>query len=98
MQWHPTIDTPEWKKAIVFYVDLMKKCVPGGATSNVFNQNLTLMQTGLAAMWIDATVARSMLESSKQSKVVRKIRYAPSPIAVTPNGSHCVVVIGVRDA
>ena len=25
MQWHPTIDSPEWKKAITFYVDLMKK-------------------------------------------------------------------------
>ena len=43
MQWHPTIDTPEWKKAIGFYVDLMKKCGAGGATSNGFNQNLTLM-------------------------------------------------------
>ena len=88
MQWHPTIDTPEWKKAIGFYVDLMKKCGPGGATSNGFNQNLTLMQTGRAAMWIDATVAGGMLESSKQSKVVGKIGYAPAPIAVTPNGSH----------
>ena len=88
MQWHPTIDTPEWKKAIGFYVDLMKKCGPGGATSNGFNQNLTLMQTGRAAMWIDATVAGGMLESSKQSKVAGKIGYAPAPIAVTPNGSH----------
>jgi sorbitol/mannitol transport system substrate-binding protein len=88
MQWHPTIDTPEWKKAIGFYVDLMKKCGPGGATSNGFNQNLTLMQTGRAAMWIDATVAGGMLESSKQSKVVGKMGYAPAPIAVTPNGSH----------
>ena len=88
MQWHPTIDTPEWKKAIGFYVDLMKKCGPGGATSNGFNQNLTLMQTGRAAMWIDATVAGGMLESSKQSKVVGKIGYAPAPIAVTANGSH----------
>ena len=88
MQWHPTIDTPEWKKAIGFYVDLMKKCGPGGATSNGFNQNLTLMQTGRAAMWIDATVAGGMLESPKQSKVVGKMGYAPAPIAVTPNGSH----------
>ncbi len=88
MQWHPTIDTSEWKKAIGFYVDLMKKCGPGGATSNGFNQNLTLMQTGRAAMWIDATVAGGMLESSKQSKVVGKMGYAPAPIAVTPNGSH----------
>jgi sorbitol/mannitol transport system substrate-binding protein len=88
MQWHPTIDTPEWKKAIGFYVDLMKKCGPSGASANGFNQNLTLMATGKAAMWIDATVAGGMLESSKQSKVVGKMGYAPAPIAVTPNGSH----------
>ena len=88
MQWHPTIDTPEWKKAIGFYVDLMKKYGPSGASANGFNQNLTLMATGKAAMWIDATVAGGMLESSKQSKVVGKMGYAPAPIAVTPNGSH----------
>src|SRR5580692_11325305 len=69
-QWHPTVDTPEWKKAIGFYVDLMTKYGPPGATSNGFNQNLTLMQTGRAAMWIDATVAGGMLEDPKQSKVV----------------------------
>ena len=88
MQWHPTIDTPEWKKAIGFYVDLMKKCGPSGASANGFNQNLTLMATGKAAMWIDATVAGGMLESSKQSKVVGKMGYAPAPIAAPPNGSH----------
>jgi len=88
MQWHPTIDTPEWKKAIGFYVDLMKKYGPSGASANGFNQNLTLMATGKAAMWIDATVAGGMLESSKQSKVVGKMGYAPAPIAATPNGSH----------
>jgi len=88
MLWHPTIDTPEWKKAIGFYVDLMKKYGPSGASANGFNQNLTLMATGKAAMWIDATVAGGMLESSKQSKVVGKMGYAPAPIAATPNGSH----------
>ncbi len=88
MQWHPTIDTPEWKKAITFYIDLMKKDGPPGATSNGFNENLTLMTSGKAAMWIDATVAGGMLESQKQSQVAGKMGYAPSPIEVTPNGSH----------
>jgi sorbitol/mannitol transport system substrate-binding protein len=87
-QWHPTVDTPEWKKAIGFYIDLMTKYGPPGATSNGFNQNLTLMQTGRAAMWIDATVAGGMLEDPKQSKVVGKIGYAQAPIEATPNGSH----------
>jgi sorbitol/mannitol transport system substrate-binding protein len=88
MQWHPTIDTPEWKKAITFYVDLMKKDGPPGATSNGFNENLTLMTSGKAAMWIDATVAGGMLEDARQSQVAGKMGYAPAPIEVTPNGSH----------
>ncbi len=88
MQWHPTIDTPEWKKAITFYIDLMKKAGPPGATSNGFNENLTLMTSGKAAMWIDATVAGGMLENAKQSQVAGKMGYAPSPIELTPNGSH----------
>lgn len=88
MQWHPTIDSPEWKKAITFYVDLMKKAGPPGATSNGFNENLTLMTSGKAAMWIDATVAGGMLENPKQSQVAGKMGYAMAPIEATPNGSH----------
>jgi polyol transport system substrate-binding protein len=87
-KWHPTIDTPEWKKAIGFYIDLMKKDGPPGATSNGFNENLTLMTSGKAAMWIDATVAGGMLENKKQSEVAGKMGYAPAPIQATPNGSH----------
>jgi sorbitol/mannitol transport system substrate-binding protein len=88
MQWHPTIDSPEWQKAISFYVDLMKKDGPPGATSNGFNENLTLMSSGKAAMWVDATVAGGLLENPKQSQVAGKMGYAPAPIEVTPNGSH----------
>jgi sorbitol/mannitol transport system substrate-binding protein len=39
-------------------------------------------------MWIDATVAGSMLENPKESQVAGKMGYAPSPIEATPNGSH----------
>ena len=88
MNWKPTIDTPAWNKAITFYVDLMRKDGPPGATSNGFNENLTLMSNGKAGMWIDATVAGGMLENPKQSHVAGKIGYAPAPIEITPNGSH----------
>jgi sorbitol/mannitol transport system substrate-binding protein len=87
-KWHPTIDSPEWKKAIGYYIDIMKKDGPPGATSNGFNENLTLMTSGKAAMWIDATVAGGMLENKKQSEVAGKMGYAPAPIEATPNGSH----------
>jgi sorbitol/mannitol transport system substrate-binding protein len=88
MKWNPTIDTPEWKKALTFYIDLMKADGPPGASANGFNENLTLMTSGKAAMWIDATVAGSMLENPKESQVAGKMGYAPSPIEDTPNGSH----------
>ena len=88
MKWTPTIDTPEWKKAIGFYIDLMKADGPPGASSNGFNENLTLMTSGKAAMWIDATVAGGMLENPKESQVAGKMGYAQSPIEATPNGSH----------
>jgi sorbitol/mannitol transport system substrate-binding protein len=88
MKWNPTIDTPEWKKAITFYIDLMKTDGPPGASANGFNENLTLMTSGKAAMWIDATVAGSMLENQKESQVAGKMGYAPAPIEATPNGSH----------
>jgi len=88
MKWVPTIDTPEWKKALTFYIDLMKADGPPGASANGFNENLTLMTSGKAAMWIDATVAGSMLENPKESQVAGKMGYAPSPIEATPNGSH----------
>src|ERR1700757_5546176 len=82
-KWHPTIDSPEWKSAIGYYIDIMKKDGPPGATSNGFNENLTLMTSGKAAMWIDATVAGSMLEG-KDSQGAGKMGYAQAPIGKTP--------------
>jgi sorbitol/mannitol transport system substrate-binding protein len=88
MDWKPTLDTPEWKKALTTYLNLVQNYGPTGVTSNGFNENLTLFASGKAAMWIDATVAGGILENPKQSQVVGKVGYAPAPIGVTPNGSH----------
>jgi sorbitol/mannitol transport system substrate-binding protein len=87
-KWHPTIDSPEWKKAITFYVDLMNADGPPGASSNGFNENLTLFAGGKAAMWIDATSLAGPLYDKTQSQVADKVAFANAPIAVTPNGSH----------
>jgi sorbitol/mannitol transport system substrate-binding protein len=88
MKWNPTIDTPEWKKAITFYIDLMKKDGPPGSSANGFNENLTLFASGKAGMWIDATVAGGFLYDKAQSQVSDKVAYANAPIQATPNGSH----------
>jgi sorbitol/mannitol transport system substrate-binding protein len=87
-KWQAQLTTPPWKKAVNFYVDLLKKDGPPGASSNGFNENLTLMSSGKCAMWIDATVAAGMLYNKNQSQVADKIGFAAAPVAVTPKGSH----------
>jgi sorbitol/mannitol transport system substrate-binding protein len=86
--WKAQLDTPEWQKAVGFYADLLKTDGPPGASSNGFNENLTLMSSGKCAMWIDATVAAGMLYNKSQSQVADKIGFAAAPVAVTPKGSH----------
>jgi sorbitol/mannitol transport system substrate-binding protein len=88
MNWKPTINTPEWKNALSFYVDLMKADGPPGASANGYNENLALFASGKAAMWIDATSAGGELYDKHQSQVADKVAFANAPVAITPNGSH----------
>ena len=83
--WKPQFDQPEWKAALQFYVDLMKDAGPVGASSNGFNENLSLFQTGKCGMWIDATVAASFVTNPKDSTVADKVGYALFPTQADPN-------------
>ena len=78
-KWHPQFDQPEWKDTLSFYVDLMKKDGPPGASSNGFNENLALFQSGKCGMWIDATVAGSFVTDPKNSKVAEDVGFALAP-------------------
>jgi len=78
-QWKPQFDQPEWKDTLTFYVNLMKEAGPPGASSNGFNENLALFQTGKCGMWIDATVAASFVADPKQSQVADKVGFALAP-------------------
>lgn len=77
--WKPQFDQPEWKNTLKFYIDLMKDAGPPGASSNGFNENLALFQTGKCGMWIDATVAASFVTNSKDSQVADKVGFALAP-------------------
>lgn len=88
MQWNPTINTPPWKQAIGYYVDLLQNYGPPGASSNGFNENLALFSTGKCGMWVDATVAAGLLSNPKESKVYDKVGFARAPIEKYPNGSN----------
>ncbi|KWC46847.1 ABC transporter substrate-binding protein [Burkholderia ubonensis] len=87
-KWNAQLTSAEWKKAVNFYVNLLKKNGPPGASSNGFNENLTLTASGKCAMWIDATVAAGILYNKQQSQVADKIGYAAAPVEATPKGSH----------
>lgn len=78
-QWRPQFDQPEWNKTLTFYLDLMKDAGPPGASSNGFNENLALFQTGKCGMWIDATVAASFVTNAKESKVAKQVGFALAP-------------------
>ncbi len=78
-EWKPQFDQPAWKDSLTFYADLMKDAGPAGASSNGFNENLTLFQQGKCGMWIDATVAASFVTDPKNSTVADKVGFALFP-------------------
>jgi sorbitol/mannitol transport system substrate-binding protein len=77
-KWNAQFNTPEWKKTLDFYVALLRADGPPGASSNGFNENLALFSAGKCGMWIDATVAASMV-TSKDSTVADKVGFALAP-------------------
>ncbi len=78
-QWKPQFDSAEWKDALTFYADLMKDAGPQGASSNGFNENLTLFQQGKCGIWIDATSAGQFVSDAKQSTVADKVGFTIYP-------------------
>ncbi|MBP1804451.1 ABC transporter substrate-binding protein [Rubellimicrobium aerolatum] len=79
--WQPQLDSREWKAAITDYLELMTSYGPPGASSNGFNENLTLFQQGRCGMWIDATVAGSFVTDPNNSTVAEQVGFALAPDA-----------------
>jgi len=77
--WKPQFDQPEWKATLDTYLGLMKDAGPAGASSNGFNENLTLFQQGKCGMWIDATVAASFVTNKDDSTVADKVGFTLAP-------------------
>ena len=76
--WKPQFDQPEWKSTLDTYLSLMADAGPSGASSNGFNENLTLFQQGKCGMWIDATVAASFVTGA-DSTVADQVGFALAP-------------------
>ncbi|MDP2734563.1 MAG: sugar ABC transporter substrate-binding protein, partial [Hoeflea sp.] len=79
MDWNAQFDSPEWKEALTFYIEMMNESGPPGAAGNGFNENLALFQTGKCGMWIDATVATSFVTNPTDSQVADKVGFALAP-------------------
>ena len=79
--WQPQLDSEQWRAAITDYLDLMTQYGPPGASSNGFNENLTLFQQGKCGMWIDATVAGSFVTDPNNSTVADQVGFALGPDA-----------------
>ncbi|KQN77137.1 sugar ABC transporter substrate-binding protein [Devosia sp. Leaf64] len=77
--WKPQFDQPEWKSTLDTYLSLMADAGPAGASSNGFNENLTLFQQGKCGMWIDATVAASFVTNPTDSTVADQVGFAQAP-------------------
>ena len=80
--WNATVNTPEWKEAVTFYKTMLDESGQADPVSYSFNECLTALKEGKAAMWADASVAASMLEAA-DSPVKGKMGYAHMPVNKT---------------
>jgi sorbitol/mannitol transport system substrate-binding protein len=76
------VDQPAFRRALQFYVNLVRDAGQPNASSDTYNECLALYLSGKAAMWYDATVAAGLLEAS-DSPVRGKNGYAPAPVELT---------------
>ena len=77
--WKAQFDSQPWKDTLDFYMDLMTNYGPPGASTNGFNENLSLFQQGKCGMWIDATVAASFVTNPSDSTVADQVGFALAP-------------------
>ncbi|MDP5308146.1 ABC transporter substrate-binding protein [Paracoccus spongiarum] len=79
MDWKPQFDSEEWKATMTDYLTMMTEYGPPGASSNGFNENLSLFQQGKCAIWIDATVAAGFVTDPDTSTVADSVGFAQFP-------------------
>lgn len=84
--WNAKLDSPQFRKAWNFYIDLVRKHGEVGASSAGFQECGNRYGRGQAAMWYDATVMAGTNEDPQSSEVVGKSGYAPAPRQRTEAG------------
>ena len=86
MDWNAGFQTPEMKNAFETYKKLVTEVGEASPTTCGYTECLTLMSSGKAAMWFDATASGGKL-NSKDSLVAGKLGYALAPSAAKSNNS-----------
>ncbi len=81
--WKAQVDSPAFRKATNFYVDLVKKHGEAGAAQSGFTECLNAMSQKKVAMWYDATSAAGSLEDPGSSKIAGHVGYAYAPTMKT---------------
>src|SRR5438874_13684430 len=76
--WNATLNPPQWKDAVTFYVNLLKSAGEPGAGNAGFTECLNAYNNGKVAMWYDATVGASNFagDAAKNSAYA----YAPTKV------------------
>ena len=80
MQWKPQLDSDAWKAAIKWYLDVMAKDGPPGASAAGGNEAQTVFMSGHCAIYIDATSIAGRIYNPSMSQVVDKTAFTASPI------------------
>lgn len=81
--WQPQLNSPEFRAAVDFYVDLLAAHGQTGSTEAGFTECLDAMSHGKVAMWYDATSGAGSLEDPAVSEVAGKVGYAFAPVKKT---------------
>ena len=85
-----TINSPQTKKALDLYVDLLKRCGPPNYGSLGQGDVIQLLATGKAALGDVVTAAFASFEDPNKSAVVGKLQTAPLPAGT--GGAHGAVI------
>jgi sorbitol/mannitol transport system substrate-binding protein len=76
------VEQPAFRRALQFYVDLVRDAGERDAAGASFNECLAQYLSGRVAMWYDATVGAGQLEAAN-SPVRGRNGYAPAPVERT---------------
>ncbi|RCW40994.1 carbohydrate ABC transporter substrate-binding protein (CUT1 family) [Halopolyspora algeriensis] len=85
--WNARLDSPAVKRAVGFYVNLVRKYGEPSAATTGFAECGTQFSQGNAAMWYDATSAVSIVENPKSSRVADEVGYVAAPTVKTEHSN-----------